>query len=107
MNAVDEYIRLADAWERSMEEGDSDTANTLHDRLLEVFQSISRKKQEDALFDRADTTNDAACFFIASHLKERDARRALGLYERLIRSPHPFIVMSAKHIVKEMAGPEG
>jgi hypothetical protein len=102
MNAVDEYIRLADAWGASMEDGDSDAANSLHDRIQEVFQYLCQTKHENDLFDRTDTTNDAACFFIASHLKERDQRRAIGLYERLTRSSQPFVAMSAKYILSEM-----
>ena len=85
-----------------MEDGDSDTANSWHDRIQEVFQYLCQTKQENVLFDRADTTNDAACLFIASHLKGRDQRRAIRLYERLADSPLPFVAMSAKHIVKAL-----
>jgi hypothetical protein len=67
-----------------------------------IFDSLCQGKQENALFDRADTTNDSACFFIASHLKESNRPRALNLYKRLARSPQPFIAMSSKQIMNEM-----
>jgi len=104
MNAVDKYIQLAEAWVVSIEDGDSDTANSLYDRIHELFQEIRRSGQEEALFNRADTVDDAACFFIASHIKENNQRRAIMLYERLTRSPQPFVAMSAKTIVSEAAG---
>ena len=103
MNGVDDYIRLAGAWGASMEDGDSDTANSLHDRVQEIFRRVCQTNQQNALFDRADTTNDAACFFIASHLKDMDPSRARRLYGRLAHSPLPFVAMSAKHILGEMA----
>jgi hypothetical protein len=103
MNDIDEYIQLADAWGAAIENEDSNTANSLHDRAQGLFQYLRETNQEKALFDRADTTTDAACFFIASHLKERDQRKAASLYERLARSSLPFIAMSSKQILNEMA----
>ncbi len=102
MNAVDEYIRLAGAWGVSMEEGDSDAANSLHDRIQDVFQQVCRMKQERALFDRADGTNDATCLFIASHIKDINQHKAIALYQRLSRSAQPFIAMPAKYILDGM-----
>lgn len=102
MNPVDEYIRLAESWGTSMDDGDSDTANSLYDRIQEAFHRLCQMNQENELFDRADATNDAACFFIASHLKERDQPRAIRLYERLTRSSQWFVAMSAEHILSEM-----
>ena len=102
MNAVDEYIRLAESWGASLEDGDSDTANLLYDRIQDAFQYLCQTKQEKPLFDRADSVNDAACFCIASHIKENDHSRAVTLYERLTRSSQPFISMSAKHILSEL-----
>ena len=102
MGPVDEYIRLAGAWGVALESGDSDTANLLHDRIQKIFQDISQTQQANALFDRADATSDAACFFIASHLKESDRSRAIRLYQRLTHSSLPFVGLSAKHALKEM-----
>jgi hypothetical protein len=103
MNAVDEYIRLAESWGASMQDGDSDTANSLYDRIQQAFQRLCQMNQENELFDRADTTSDAACLFIASHLKERDQPRAIKLYQRLARSSEWFVAMSAQHILSEAA----
>jgi hypothetical protein len=102
MNAIDEYIALADAWGASMDDCDSETANALHDRIHEVFQCICQNKRENDLFDRAGTTSDAACLFIASNLKDRDRKRAMSLYKRLTGSPRPFVAMSARQILDDM-----
>ena len=102
MNLVDDYIRLTIAWGASLQDGDSEMANSLHDRIQVVFQDLCQRQQEDALFDKADTVNDATCFFIASHLKERDRPRAVMLYERLARSSQPFVALSAKHILSDI-----
>jgi hypothetical protein len=102
MNLVDNYIRLADAWGASMQQGDSKTANRLHDRIQEIFQQLCQRQQEQALFDKADTATDAPCFWIASHLKDRDRSRAIALYQRLARSSEPFVSLSAEYILAEL-----
>lgn len=102
MNAIDNYIRLAEAWGVSLENGESSTANSLHDRIQDIFQYLCRTKQENGLFERADTVSGAACFFIASHLKERDPSRATRLYERLTSASLPFVGLSAKQALSEM-----
>jgi hypothetical protein len=105
MDRIDEYVRLARSWGELMEEGDSDLANALYERVERQFQQITQANQEKQLFDRAESTNDAACFFIASHLGKRDPFRARKLYERLVHSSKPFIAMSAEHILRELNSP--
>src|SRR5258708_6373598 len=103
MNAVDEFIRLAETWGAALEAGDSETANALHERLRSLFGQISRLKHEADLFDHVDRANDAACFCIASFVKERDQPLAIKLYERLAKSSQPLIAMLAEHILRELA----
>jgi len=102
MSAVDIYVQLAESWGRAMEEGDSDAANSLHERIQKVFQEICDLQQKAALFDRADSASDAVCFFITSHLRERDPERALRLYQRLNLSVLPFVSLSTHCILNEM-----
>jgi hypothetical protein len=74
----------------------------LYDRIQDVFHRIAGTKQENELFNRAETSSDAVCFFIASHIKERDLRRSIRLYERLARSSQPLLALSAKHILSQI-----
>ena len=103
MEAIDEYIRLAEAWGTALEAGDSEAANSLHDRIQGLFQRVRQAKQDVTLFERADTVSDAPCFFIASHLKESDPPRAIRLYQRLVQSSLPFIALSARHALADMS----
>ena len=102
MSTIDEYIRLASDWGLAMNKGESDTANLLHDHIQKLFEDICNAQNESMLFDRADLVSDEACFFIASHLKNRDEPRAIALYDRLERSSKPFVAISAKYILKDL-----
>jgi hypothetical protein len=99
---IEEYIRLADSWVAAMRDEDPDLANSIHDQIQSVFCGISSLGQEDALFSRLESANEAAKFFIASHLKHKDAAKARGLYRQLSRSSDPFISISAEYILKEL-----
>lgn len=104
MSTIDEYIRLASDWGSAMDEGDSDKANLLHDHIQKLFEHIRETQNEWALFEQAGQVGDEACFFIASHLKDRDKARAIALYSRLEQSSKPFVAVSAKYILKELKG---
>jgi hypothetical protein len=103
MNAVDEYIRMADSWGAALENEDSDTANALYDQIMDMYQHLCQTGQENALFDRVANVGDAACFWIAGHLKKKDRLKAIKVYDRLTRSPYPFLSLSAEYILKELA----
>jgi hypothetical protein len=102
MNQVDEYLQLATKWGEALENGDSDAANVLYDRIQGLFQHLCDAKQEEALFGKAEFVRDAACLFIASHLKDRDPSRAMRLYQRLTQSDLPFVSLSAKHALIDL-----
>lgn len=96
------YLRLADAWGKAMEVGDSTTANSLHDKIQAIYQQIAQAQQEKALFDQAEGANDAVRFFIASHIKDQDKHRAEVLYSNLAHSSLPFIAVSARYILNDL-----
>ncbi|MEQ9410031.1 MAG: hypothetical protein RIK87_20005 [Fuerstiella sp.] len=101
-NLVDDYLRLTTQWATAMSEGDSAKANAIHDKVQVLYKDIVEAGEEDSLFSCADSEADAVRFFIASHVKERDAQRASEMYERLIESDLPFIAVSARYILREM-----
>jgi hypothetical protein len=102
MNEIREFFRLVDEWSRLMDDGNAEAANVLYDRINAIYKIIVNARQEVELFGRAHDANDAACLFIASHIKDYDRAKAIALYQRLLRSPQPFIVMSAQAILEEM-----
>jgi len=97
---IDDYVELAQSWGSAMEQGDSATANPLHDKIQTAFQVIRTAGRERELFDRANTCSDAVRFFIASHLKESDPSSARELYEILSDSPLPYVAVSSRYICK-------
>ena len=101
-NLVDDYICLATHWAAAMSEDDSAKANAIHDKVQLLYNSIVEAGEEESLFRCAVSGTDAVRFFIASHLKERDAQRAAEVYERLVGSDLPFIAVSARYILREM-----
>src|SRR6056297_3489356 len=101
-NLVDDYLRLAAQWAAAMSEGESDKANAIHDKVQLLYNDIVEAGEEDPLLSCADSETDAVRFFIASHLKERDAKRAAEMYERLVGSDLPFIAVSARYILREI-----
>ena len=104
MSNIDMYIEVADSWGEAMNEGDSDKANELHDKIQEIFKDICQNGNENALFERIDKVSNSTLFFIASHIKERDQDKAIPIYESLMKSSEPFIAISAKYILKEIRG---
>lgn len=101
-NLVDDYLHLATQWSTAMSEGVAAKANVIHDEVQLLYKKIVEAGEEDSLFRRAGDEADAVRFFIASHMKERDAERASVMYERLVGSELPFIAVSARYILREM-----
>jgi hypothetical protein len=98
----DDYIRLANEWNASMEKGDSDKANSINDELQLIYTRLVATGGVGALFRRAENETDGVQLFIASHMKEHDFPRALSVYKRLAQSTVPFVAVSAKYILREM-----
>lgn len=90
-----------------MEDGESDSANAIYEQVRESFRRLVDSGREKELFDRVDWVSDAAALFIASHIKERDASKAVKVYERLAQSSQPFTALSAQHILREMRTTDG
>jgi hypothetical protein len=99
---VSDYVRLATEWGIAMSNSNSGLANSLHDRIQSVHQQIVNAGDEEALFQHVDDSRDSVSFFVASHVKDRNAARAMAVYERLASSKAPFIAASSRYILREL-----
>jgi hypothetical protein len=99
---VRDYLRLARNWGEASKEAKPHLANAIHDKLLALHESIVAAGDEAELLVHADDKNDSVAFCVAARLKDRDRARAIKVYRRLMKSPLPFIAISAEYILKEM-----
>lgn len=98
---IDRYVRMAEEWGEAMRDGDSTQANFLYHELEAEFAKFGGA-EIDFLFARADCESDSVRFFVASHVRKLDIRRAQAMYEQLVRSQLPFIALSSRYILKEI-----
>lgn len=94
---------MAEEWGCAMEASDSISANHIHDRLQSLYLEIANRHEEEDLFRQVNNQKDVVRFFIASHLKNTDLVRAIQAYKALEVSNIPFIAVSSRYILRDLA----
>ncbi len=99
---VEKYLQFAEQWGEEMEEGNSSKANAIHDKIQAIYREIIAANEDASLFQYVDDDRDVIRFFIASHLKEKNALQAIELYKKLELSALPYLAISSRYILREL-----
>ena len=102
MREIDEYIRLAEEWGRSLDGNYIKHRNSLRDQIQAAFETIVSQSKQSELFSKVDRVSEPVRFFMAAHATELDPEMAKRTYTELMKSTQPFIAVNSKFLLAEL-----
>ena len=103
----EKYIAAAIAYGQAMDDGDSETANSKYDEVIEAFRDIEAAgKTQSALLDLLDHSSPHVRGWAATHLLSHQPRRASTVILEISKLGG-IVGLDAKMVLCDIAHPMG